>query len=189
VEIAFMTSTRGKDVALIVGLLIPVAMIVFIAAAIYLPRAFTRVDPPQWDFLYMVGYPPGTERVFVRDGRLVREDVDAPPHAPTNPRYELQFYVHRVPQNTSERVTFEQACLLQLDNTSKSPDGFQIVHGRRSQFLFPFTSSTDYRERYLKKDGYALELDLATGSGAEGGYFSHAFTFLGWIGKGATWTK
>jgi hypothetical protein len=184
-----MTSTRGKDVALIVGLLIPVAMIVFIASAIYLPRVFTRVDPPQYDFLYMVGYPPGSERVFVRDGRLVREDVDAPAHAPANPRYELQYFIHRVAQNTSERISFEDATQLKLDNTSKSPDGFEIVHGRRSDFFFPFTSSTDYRRRYLKKDGYSSELDLAIGSGAQGGYFSHSFTFLGWIDRGTTWTK
>ena len=184
-----MSSNRGKDVALIVGLLIPLAMIVFIAAAIYLPRAFTRVDPPQWDFLYMVGHPPSAERVVVRDGRLVRENVDPPAYRPDVPRHELQFYVHRVARNTSERMTFERASQLKLDDTSKSPDGFQIVHGRRSEFLFPFTSSTDYRRRYLKKDGFALELDLATGSGAEGGYYSYSFTFLGWIDKGTTWTE
>jgi hypothetical protein len=176
-----MTSTRGKDVALIVGLLIPVAMIVFIAAAVYLPRAFSRVEPPQVDFVYMIGYPPGTERVFVRDGHLVREDVDAPAHAPANPDYELQFFIHRVAINTSERISFDRASELLVDNTPRSPDGFEVVYGRRSGFLFPFTSSTDYRKRFLKKDGYALELDLATGGNAGGGYFSHSFKLLGWI--------
>ena len=181
-----MSSSRGKDVALIIGLLIPVAMILFIAGAIYLPRAFTRVDPPQCDFLYMIGYPKGQERVFVRDGRLVREEVDAPEHAPPHSPHEIRFFVHHVADNVSERVSFERASELTLDNTPTSPDGFDIVYGRKADFFFPIASSTDYRTRYLKKESHTTKLDLSMGP--EGDFFA-SFIFLGWIIEEAEWTS
>ncbi len=181
-----MTSPRSKDVALIVGLLIPVAMILFIAGAIYLPRAFSRVEPPSHDFLYLVGYPYGAERFAVVDGHLTRQEVEEPRYPPPQGTPDIQFYVHDVATNTSTRLNFDEAAQLSLDNGHLSPDGYEIVHGRKAEFFFPIVSSTNYRTRYLKKDSHTTKLDLAVGS--DGGY-SSTFIFLGWIVEEAQWTK
>ena len=181
-----MNSPRSTDVALIVGLLIPVAMILFIAGAIYLPRAFSRVEPPAHDFLYLVGYPYGPERFVVVSGRLTREEVEEPRSISPHGTPEIQFFVHHVSTNTSTRLSFDEAAQLSLDNGHLSPDGYEIVHGRRAEFFFPIVSSTDYRTRYLKKDSHTIKLDLAVGS--DGGY-SSTFIFLGWILEEAQWTN
>ena len=41
-----------------------------------------------------------------------------------------------------------------------SPDGYEIVYGRKSEFFFPMWSSRDYRSRYLQKEGRAIKLEL-----------------------------
>jgi hypothetical protein len=178
-----MASSRGKDIALIVGLLIPVAMILFIASAVYLPRVFSRVDPPVHDFLYMVGRPYGPEQYFVSDGHVVKHEADPPPQPSRPGRSEVRFYRHDVASNSSLRMTFEEAAVVSLDSSPRSPDGYEIAHGRRAELFFPVASSTDYRTRYLTKGSRATKLELAVGShDAYGGYF----VFLGWILEGGS---
>lgn len=173
-----MKPKKKIDPALLIGLGIPVMMIVVIAAAIHSYRFLHRVEGPQYDFLYSVGYAQGY-RVFVNDGRLRREDLDAGREGLKSPGTEqLQFFIHRVGENTSERLNFERASQLRLDDTALSPDGYGIRHGRKSNFFFPFWSSHDYRTRYLRKKGRAIKLELAIG---ESHKYAYNVTFLGWI--------
>jgi hypothetical protein len=181
-----MSSERSKDIALIVGLAIPLLMIVFVAAAIYLPRVFSSVDPPQHDFLYLVGSPYGDERYLVVNGRLTVQEVDPPDYTPPGADWPRKLYLHHVAANTSEPISFEAAAKLTLDSSPRSPDGFEIVYGRRSEFFFPILSTTDYQTRYLQQDGWSRKLDLEVGLDA--GYAS-MFNFLGWIVEEAQWTR
>lgn len=181
-----MPSSKSKDIALVAGLAIPVVMILFVAAAIYVPRLFSSVDPPQYDFLYMVGSPYGDERYVVVDGRLEVHEVEPPGYTPPGADWPRKLYIHHVATNSSERISLDDAEMLALDSTPRSPDGFEIVHGRKSEFFFPIVSSTDYRTRYLQQDGWSRKLDLEIGS--EPGYAS-MFVFLGWIVEEAQWTR
>jgi hypothetical protein len=181
-----MSSVRSKDIALIVGLVIPLVMIVFVAAAVYLPRLFSPVDPPRYDFLYMVGSPYGYEQYRVVEGHLEQSKVAPPDYTPPGADWPRKLYIHHVATNTSEPISFEAAAKLTLDGSPRSPDGFEIVHGRRSEFFFPILASTDYQTRYLQQDSWSSKLDLETGSDA--GYAS-MFNFLGWIVEEAQWTR
>jgi hypothetical protein len=181
-----MSSERSKDIALIIGLAIPLLMIVFVAGAIYLPRLFSSLDPPQHDFLYLVGSPYGDERYLVVDGRLEVRKVDPPDYTPPGADWPRMLYVHHVATNSSEAISFEAAAKLTLDSSPRSPDGFEIVHGRKSEFFFPILSTTDYQTRYLQQDSWSRKLDLETGS--DTGYPS-MFNFLGWIVEEAKWTR
>jgi len=173
-----MKPKKKIDVTLLIGLAIPVVMIVLIAAAIYLPRLVANVEEPKYDFLYTVGYAQGY-RCYVEDGRLRLEEPESDCGAPGLPGMEeLQFFIHRVKENTSERVSFEEASDLRLDNTALSPDGFEIAYGRKSEFFFPMFSSRDYRTRYLRKDGFAEKLELEV---SESSRYAYSFKFLGWI--------
>ena len=166
------------DPALLIGLLIPVVMTVLIAAAVAVPRYFSGIEDPHYDFLYTIGYAEGY-RTYVDDGRLHREEVKLDKVAQTlQVRSELQYFVHRVRDNTSEQLTFDEAAKLRLDTTAFSPDGYEIVHGRRSDFLFPMWSSRDYRTRYLQKGGRVIKLELEIG---ESFRYGHNMTFVGWI--------
>lgn len=173
-----MRTKKKTDPALLIGLGIPVAMIVLIAAAIAIPRFLSGIEDPQYDFLYAVGYVQG-QRLFVHEGRLQLKAPESEDEVPgSSARPELQFFIHRVGENSSERLSFEQASDLRLDDTVLSPDGYQIVYGRKSEFPFPMWSSRDYRTRYLQKDGRAIKLELEIG---ESFRYSYNMTFLGWI--------
>lgn len=166
------------DPVLLIGLGIPVVMTVLIAAAVVVPRYFSGIEDPRYDFLYTIGYAEGY-RTIVEDGRLHREEVNIDKVTQTSPvQPGLQYFVHRVRDNTSARVTFEEATELRLDTTAFSPDGYEIVHGRRSDFLFPMWSSRDYRTRYLQKGGRVIKLELEIG---ESFRYGHNMTFVGWI--------
>jgi hypothetical protein len=181
-----VSSTKSKDIALIVGLAIPVVMIVFVAAAIHLPRLFSSVDPPRCDFLYMVGSPYGDEQYRVVDGRLELHTVEPPDDTPPGADWPKRLYIHHVTSNTSELISFDAAEQLRLDPSPRSPDGFEIVHGRRTEFFFPIVSSTDYQTRYLQQNGWSRKLDLEIGS--EAGY-ANTLILLGWIVEEAQWTR
>ena len=173
-----MKAKKRIDTALLVGLGIPVVMIAIIAAAIFIPRYLSGIEDPQVDFLYTVGYAQGY-RVFVEDGRLRLEEPESGCEASTSPGpSELQFFIHRVGENTSDRLSFEEAAELRLDDTALSPDGYEIVYGRKSELFFPMWSSRDYRTRYLQKDGRAIKLELEIG---ESFRYAYNVTFLGWI--------
>jgi hypothetical protein len=173
-----MKNPKKHDIALIIGLCIPVLMIVLMAGAIYLPRLFVDVDPPRFDFLYTVGYPRDVCYV-VEDGRLLRNEgttdcrwTSYPGHPP------LQLFVHHVADNVSEQLSFEEASALKLDTSALSPDGFELTYGRKSELFFPMFSSRDSSKRYLQKDGLTVKLDLEMSAGLGN---LHTLRFLGWI--------
>ncbi len=173
-----MRTGKKIDVALIIGLAIPVLMIVLVAAAIYMPRFLADIEDPQVDFLYSVGYT-NRYRYFVEDGRLQLEERESECEAQNSRGKEkIQFFIHRVRENTGERVSFEEASMLRLDDTALSPDGYELAYGRRSEFLFPMWSSRDYRTRYLRKERRAIRLELEIGESFD---YATNMTFLGWI--------
>jgi hypothetical protein len=173
-----MNTPKKHDVALIVGLTIPIFMIVLMAGAIYLPQLFVDVDPPRHDFLYTVGYSRNFG-YFVEDGRLQRdENTSGCPSTNSTGYPQLQLFVHHVADNTSEQLTFEEASDLLIDTTALSPDGFEFTYGRKSELFFPMFSSRDYKNRYLQKDGLTVKLELEM---SESLGHLHTLRFLGWI--------
>jgi hypothetical protein len=63
-----------KNIPLIVGLAMPVAMTLFFAASVYIPQFFHR---PRHDFVYVPnnGY---AQNYSIRDGKLIKEAPPAP---------------------------------------------------------------------------------------------------------------
>ncbi len=173
-----MKPKKKIDGALLIGLGIPEVMILLIAGAIYLPRLLADIEDPQHDFLYTVGYAQGYY-FLVEDGRLRLKEPKSESVASTSTGLsKLQLFIHRVRENTSERVSFDEASALRLDDTALSPDGYELAYGRKSEIFFPMFSSRDYRTRYLRKDGHAVKLELEIGESFR--YANHV-TFLGWI--------
>src|SRR3990167_2616746 len=96
-----------KNISLWIGLAIPVLMIVFVAAAIYLPRYF--VEPPQYDFVYLVGNNYIGDYYEVRNGVLTKISQPLPAGVVPAPRPEPspRFFVYHVGDDSSQELTFE----------------------------------------------------------------------------------
>lgn len=166
-----------KAYPLIIGLLVPVLMVVFIAASVFVPRLFA--PPPGYDFIYSVsdGWRPDTDYVL-HEGRIQAMDMREPE---SKERYSsVRLYRHYVKGNKSVEIFLDEARKLALSDAPQSPDGFEIASGTQgSSFLFYSSSYSDYSTIYLKGHGVAQRLNIVKGARP---YYSYSdFHFVGWI--------
>lgn len=158
-----------KNYSLILGLLIPLLMIMFVAASIYLPTLFTK--PAEYDFLYNLSSSYNNPYVVTQEKLTlakVRADAYKTPSAD-------KIYRYSVSTQTSTQLSFADAQKLRLRESKISPDGFTLVSGSGSSGMFPFFySGPDENARYLKKNAYSQKIFLETDN-----YYD--FSFLGWI--------
>ena len=171
--------TIKKNISLVLGIAIPVLMIVFVAASIYLPRLFAQ--QPKVNFLYASGedYYSNVQQYSVQSDKVVKNEIPLRQKGDLNPPFAgPKLFVHDVAKNESKEISFEEAQRLNLDSGLKSPDGFEIVYGSRGDDFFPFSSGMDYNTHYLKGHSISAKLNLQS----SGQYYSNNnFRFLGWI--------
>jgi len=169
-----------KNIPLIVGISIPILMILFVAASIYLPLLFMHTKP-EFNFLYVTGdYLLGSQ-YSVENGKLVKHEFkDDEGRWPSimRRRGDAKLFVHDVTKNESRQISFEEAQSLDLNSNIKSPDGFEIVHGSRGGGPWPFFgfSETDYNTVYIKGHNISRKLNVQQTERHFGD-----FHFLGWI--------
>ncbi len=171
-----------KNITLLLGFSIPILMIMFVAASVYLPGLFIK---PHFNFLYVSAddyyYNYNNGRQYsVRDGRLVKTEITPPKNASYKPpRGNAKLYLYDVTKDQSKEISFADAQRLNLDPNLRSPDGFEIVDGSRDYGFFPFfpAGGTNYNARYLKGHGVSKKLHLQLNGTSD--YYN--FRFLGWI--------
>lgn len=167
-----------KNWSLWLSMVLPVAMIVFVAASIYIPRFFA--SKPQFGFVYVArdttsGYSIPEYALRVVNGQLVKAATVKDPAASGNVQYqyvEPHLYRYDIVTGESTSVTFEEAAVLKLDDRKKSPDGFEILQG--GGYNGPFGGGS---EPALYSVGHFLsqKLDL------RGVNNVYDFEFVGWI--------
>ncbi|MCI0542724.1 hypothetical protein L0Y69_03170 [bacterium] len=186
-----------SNIPLVIGLLLPVLMILFVAGSIYLPRLGEQAQP-QYDFLYMADqtYDLLPYVYLVRNGKLVKE---------ARPVYELptktagitvledsqktpfdvtKFYIYDVEKNESREVSFDDTSALSLDAHMESPDDFKVTQNYGNGggiFSEIFGGGHEYGRWYLVGNGSTLKLELE--NGASGRYYYDNIQFLGWVMK------
>ena len=168
-----------KNITLILGISIPILLILFVAASIYLPNLF--VEPPKFNFLYVVGNDYNyIEQYSVQDNKLVKTEIIQPENVIYKlPVDDSKLFIYDVVKNESKEVNFDEAQKLNLDSSNVSPDGFEIAYGSTSNGFFPFFfSSTDYEVQYLKGHNISRKLNIPI-DGSRPYYYN--FRFLGWI--------
>jgi len=169
---------KKRNISLIIGLAIPVAMVLFIAVAINGPRWFNTVEPATFNFLYTTGQHNPYAIYSVIDGRLTLQEQTVPEGGVAAEQYQKRFFVHDVASNVSREISEDEALGLYLDSSVRSPDGFTIETGRRGGW-FVFGYGRNYGNRYLVKDRFSDKLDLETNAGSYNYYWN--FRFLGWV--------
>ncbi len=171
-------STKKQNIALIIGLSIPVAMVLFVAIAINAPSWFSTVEPPQYNFLYTDRRNNPNVSYLVKDDRLQRHDVDQSENATKPVEYQQRFFIHDVSANISSEISENEALELHLDGAVRSPDGFRLESGNRGGWFF-FGYGRDYRTRYLVKENYSQKLELESQNENYRYYWN--IQLLGWI--------
>ncbi len=165
-----------KNLPLLIAVCIPVLMIVFVAASIYLPALFIK---PQYDFLYLTGQDYGycTWDYRVENKKLVRV-VRSNPYKEAPQECTTQFFRYDVEENANREVTLEEAQTLTLDGNGESPDGFTVTRGGNGGGFFPlFSEGGNYNSIYLTK-GSAVSRKITLRTGPD--YYPE-FRLLGWV--------
>ena len=183
-----------QNIALIIGFAIPVVMVMVIAGVIYFPRWFNPVPPPQHDFIYAAGdgvvYPAYGRSMYayptkgvwpkytyrITNGKLTRQESGPVPQEYGQMPVvedEPQFFVYHVASHTNTSLTFAEASVYTLDQSAKSPDGYEVVRGSGQNGGFPFfyDGNNDYNKEFIRKDYYAEELNLNLPSDWYGEFF------------------
>jgi len=164
-----------KNIDLVAAAAIPIIMIIFIAASIYLPRFFVK---PAFNFIYISPDDRYNQNYYtVQNGKIIL--------APnTNWGGEIRtsvikLYIYDVAKDTAREISLAEAQNLNLDAHKISPDGFEIVNGSDSDYIFPFffASNTDYHTYYLKGHNLSKKLNIQLND--HSGY--NEFRFIGWI--------
>jgi len=173
-----------NNLPLIFGISIPILMVIFVTASIYIPQMFVK---PQYDFLYLIGnnncYNEGrNSQVYaVVSNRLIKYTPDTIfQNCMIGQVPQLKIFVYSIAQNEGKEISFSDAQGLILDSSILSPDGFEIVNGGSNGGFFPFyfSSGSDYYTRYLQGHNISKKLNIQ-----QGGNYYYNFTLLGWIKK------
>ena len=189
-----------QNLALTIGLAIPVAMVLLIAGMVYLPRLFMGTPVPAYDFVYAQGenvlYPSqmsyatypnnpcALHYYAIEKGLLVKKPNTQPTentmYCKSQPVVDVEptFYRHDTIANKSTQLSFEEASMLLYVTGPKSPDGFEVVHGGRGGFFPFFYGSYDYSSQYLKKGSSIQKLDMQIASDR---YYNGGENNLGWV--------
>ncbi len=158
------------NISFLLGASIPVLMIIFVVASIYIPLLFVK---PKFNFLYVTGdgyY--GKEVYFVKNDRLMKNENRQPEREP-------RLFIYDFASDKSREVTFEEAQELILGSDRRSSDGFIVAPGAQSGpglFLFFFYTDVDYNSQYLVGDKINKKLNIQSGGSGD-----NNFRFLGWL--------
>ncbi|MEI8229572.1 MAG: hypothetical protein WCG83_00355 [Candidatus Peregrinibacteria bacterium] len=160
-----------KNSTLIIGLLIPVLMIVFVAGSIYIPGLFAPA--PTYNFLYTSSNDYNYNwTVEVRGDKLVRLNRDAPKDSNLLDA-EPAIYLFDVATRKSRIITLAEAQKLKLNPNAESPDGYQVNQSSNGGG-FPFGFNNESR-LYMRGHSTSFRIDV----NIDNGYWN--FRFLGWV--------
>ena len=186
-------------VVLAIGL--PLLLVIAIILSIFLPRVFIQ-PTHRSDFIFMQnnfqpftrpfmpdGSPnPSTDPLFryaISDGKLTI--VSADPYSYNAYRREElpKIFKYDVLADTYEEIKADDLSKINVVDTPKSPEGFEIVRGGGDGVLmFPSYSSN---KAFLKKGSYSQELTLPSKVNIDSRYCYGDFLscgFVGWVGEG-----
>lgn len=183
-----------QKISLIVGIAVPILMILFVAAAVYLPPLFQK---PAFDFVYTntdFSYNKPTLKVVdnkltfecnnyggvvipVTDSTSTSVDGSSTTTSQCDAADIGDIYRYNVKTGQSAKISFTDAAKLSLDSNGKSTDGFEVVQGSNSGDLFGFFGSGgSYYDVYIK--GHSVRKKINVTTKQSGGY---DFKFLGWV--------
>jgi len=167
---------KKKNIPLILGFSIPILMILFVAASIYIPVLFLH---PKYNFLYSTdGDYYGSKVYSVNNGRLVENSQPTPIYPDHRPYQRPELYIHNVTTNESTPASFQEVANLKLEPSTESPDGYKIESDSDSRGFFPFFwYDRDYEAKYIIGHNVSKKLKIKT----TGSSYYKSIHFLGWI--------
>jgi hypothetical protein len=156
----------GKNTSLVIALALPVALVVVLAAFLYLPRLWVQ---PQHNFIYSTSY----DLYRVENNRVVKKpDSNSSYYSYMNNVGGI--YLYDVQTQTSRELSLAEAQGYSLSSDQTSPDGFIMEEDYGSGGLLGeiFGGGGYSNYHYLRKGNVTVKLNIST---------NNYVTFIGWV--------
>lgn len=186
-----MNKEKNVNVPLIVGVGVPVLMMLFIAAAIYLPGLFKK---PQFDFVYStadysfanpvlevedqkLGFKCAENQNYYSSDDAVVDEITAKCAEEFLPK----IYRYSIKNNTAAEISYADAQKLSLDRNADSSDGYKVEQGNYNNGdifsdMFGGGYNDDYNAWYLKGHNRVVKLNITNDTNS-----SRDTRFVGWV--------
>lgn len=188
---------KKEHYPLLLALSLPILLFIGVWVTNFLPGLFSQ---PKYNFIYFNAreLPYGASSEFYTidpyTKKIVKDEItfsdyywkNNPSETISSARAKFIFptlYLYDVSSKISKPITLEDANNFIIDNSVKSPDGYEITHGQKASFDFIFPNTyTDYSSWVLSKSGQTIDLNLMKDPIKESAYYpSYNVKFLGWI--------
>lgn len=171
-----------QHIPIIVGIALPVIFI--IAISIYIISARASIQPAH-DFVYAMrsqsnysGYYVESipNQYVVQNNKLTLNKVTVRPDV-TATTYNPDLFIYDVENDTSRKVTFDEAAALSLDAGPSSPDGYIVRYEYGHNGIFEIFGSDDSSRGYVISKGNGdKKIAIPTAD-----RWSDDMMFIGWI--------
>ena len=183
-----------ENAVLITGVTLPLVVVVFFLAAIYIPRLL--VDPPQYDFLFTSSHydyqnaPPIKLHISITEGQLRANLYKTNnqnailklflfEHESQSVR-ELPIEIPKIPDDIEEgqEVLIKEVADMKISTNRRAPDGYEFA-GNRSrgiglfgELFFGGRGNPNYA---ITKNGASIRIPTVDS------YYYYGVNFLGWV--------
>lgn len=165
-----------KNKQLIAVISLPLVMMLVVALIVYVPSLFIK---PTYDFIYYTcdGYC-YSQNIDVKSGKVVetfKQNNYGYAVRPNDPSPVI--YLYSVEDGESREITLEEAQKYELDDSYKSPDGFEITNGGgySGGFILGGYYGDGDSVKKLQKGTASFDTDIDR--------YDYYFNFLGWVEK------
>jgi len=159
-----------KNVPLIIGLLLPVLLLAFLAGAVYIPRLLA--PPLKHSFLYLSEENRHKYTWRVEGAGLKKVLANKSATSIVEP-----IYIYDAKTKTSRTISEADALKLRLSTSLESPDGYEIDHGRSGGIMRDLFVGYDRRNITIRGHGTSQTLELQ----GDDAHYYWGFEFLGWV--------
>lgn len=173
-----------KNLPLIVGISLPILLIAIVSLVIFIPSLSVK---PQYSFIYVANDGFYDYDQFYKNTYVVEnEHIELKPvpvqkdvifkvrgDAPT-------LYFYDVKNNTSRKITFEEAQEYLVDAGPSSPDGYTVTYRYRTDGIFDLFGSRGNNGNYIISKGRGSK-KLTSVMFTDQNYYQQNLTLVGWV--------
>lgn len=178
---------QNKNIPLIIGIALPILFIAIVAVVIFIPSMSVK---PQYNFLYSTDgdrYSYGEiykNSFIVQNGKITKKAVPVPANIGIPKESfvykgdEPEIYLYDVKENTSRKISFEEAQKLNLDSGPSSPDGYTIKFDYSNNGILEIFGSDGNNSGYFISKGNGVK---KLNGLVQNYYWENNFKLIGWI--------
>jgi hypothetical protein len=173
-----------KNLPLIVGISLPILLIAIVSLVIFIPSLSIK---PQYSFIYIANDGFSDYDQFYKNTYVIENEQIALKPVPT--RKDVTFklkgdspilYFYDMKNNTSRKISLEEAQEYLVDAGPSSPDGYTVTYQYNTDGIFDLFGSRGNNGEYIISKGRGSK-KLTGLAFTDQNYYQQNLTLVGWV--------